>query len=185
MLQNDILKELTIIDDRIIKVDHLINHQINTIVLQQIAKSIADYYKHQQISKILTVETGGVALAVLISLEMNNIDVVYAKKTKAVTQSDNCYEADLYSFTKQTDFTIRVDQEFLSSNDRILIVDDFLASGSAINALVDICNQAESTIVGAGFIFNKIFQNQFYFDFEVYAILNISNIINGKVILED
>ncbi|MCQ2796317.1 MAG: xanthine phosphoribosyltransferase [Bacilli bacterium] len=156
-LEDKILQSGTVIDNKILKVDNFFNYQIDTITLKEVAKYIASYF--QDVDKVLTVEASGIAFAVAIAYELGNVPVVFAKKSKtALTTDDQNYSAEVPSYTHNTVNHIYVRQNFLHEGEKILIVDDFMAVGSASIGLAKICEQAKAKVVGVGVGIEKEFQ---------------------------
>lgn len=147
-LEEKIIKEGTCIGDDIVKVDNFLNHQIDVKFLDEIGKEIARLFADTNPNKILTVEASGIAIAVAASNHMGGIPVVFAKKAKPSTMQDGFYAAEAVSFTKGTTNILHVSKKFLSSEDKVLIVDDFLARGEAGMALCDLVKQAGGEVVG-------------------------------------
>ena len=147
-LEEKILKEGVCIGDDILKVDGFLNHQIDVKFLDEIGLEIARIFGEEKPNKILTVEASGIAIAVAASNHLGGIPVVFAKKAKPSTMQDGEYVAEAVSFTKGITNMLHVSKKFLSSNDRVLIVDDFLARGEAGMALCDLVKQAGGEIVG-------------------------------------
>ena len=158
LLEEKILNTGKCIGDEILKVDMFLNHQIDVELLDQIGEEIKDIFKEQRPNKILTVEASGIAIAVAASRAMNYIPVVFAKKTKPSTMVDDSYTAEAMSFTKGVSSILRVSKDFLNKEDRVLIVDDFLAKGEAGMALCDIVKQAGATVVGFSAAIEKEYQ---------------------------
>lgn len=156
-VEEKILKDGRIIGDNILKVDSFLNHQIDINFTKEVAKYFAS--KFSNIDKILTIETSGIAFAVATAMEMNNVPVVFAKKSKSkIVDPSNLYLANIKSFTRNTVSEVLVDKRFLNKDERILIVDDFLAEGNAGLGLIDICNQAGAKVVGFASVIEKTFQ---------------------------
>ena len=145
----------------ILKVDNFLNHQINIGIMNEIGKEFANIFKDTNPDKILTIETSGVAIAYATSLHLNNQPVVYAKKDAHFNMSSNCYECKEKSYTKGTDYNVKVSKEYLNKGEKVLIIDDFLANGEALNALLTICKQAEVEVLGIGIVIAKMYQPGF------------------------
>lgn len=158
ILKERILKDGTIIENRIIKVDNFINHQLDIKLLNEVGKEFRKRFQGEKIDKILTIETSGIAIASIAAQYFDYVPVVFAKKTESVTLGDDTYNSEVRSFTKNKIYTIKVSKNFIKKGERILIIDDFLASGAAILGLLDISRQAEAEIVGAGIVIEKGFQ---------------------------
>lgn len=170
----------------IVKIDHFINHQIDTYLLDQIGFDIARQYPES--TKILTVETSGIAFASSVARSLNYLPMVFAKKAEsAITQGD-FYTSKAYSFTKKQEFNIRVDKRFIQPGDRVLIVDDFLANGEAAKSLIDIVEQAGATVEGIGIVVEKGFQKGRSvlegLGHNVYSCVIIEKIENGELTLK-
>ena len=182
-LVDKILDEAVVIDNRIVKVDHFINHMLDTDLLYDIGKEFKETFKHA--TKVLTIETSGIAYAVSTAFQMGHIPVVFAKKTKSLITGDKVYGADVWSFTKEKMRHITVDKEFLRKDDEVLIIDDFLAMGNALNGLVEIVKQAGAKVVGVGIVIEKGFQGarERFKDeeFRIHSLANIKEIKNNKV----
>ena len=135
-----------------------LNHRIDTGLLFEIGKCLADEFCPEKPELILTVESSGIAVAVAAAHELGNIPVVFAKKNKAVTNNGDMLEAPVYSFTHKTQNIIRIDRRYLPKGARVLIIDDFLADGEAVRGLINICGQQEAVVVGVGIAVEKGFQ---------------------------
>lgn len=141
----------------ILKVDSFLNHQIDPQLMQDMGKEFARLFASQGVTKILTVEASGIAPAVMAGLALD-VPVVFARKSKSRILTDDAFTADVYSYTKQATNQIRVDKRFLTGDDRVLLIDDFLANGQALLGLKMIAEQANAGIVGAGIVIEKSFQ---------------------------
>ncbi|MFV0246626.1 MAG: phosphoribosyltransferase family protein [Mycoplasmatales bacterium] len=182
-LQNKLLKEVKVIDNHIIKLDHILNHQVNIPLLDEIGKDLAYRFKDSNVETILTTETGGIVLATMVAKYLSLDTLVYAKKGRSLNQSDYVYQASVYSYTRGINFIISVDKQYLKKSN-VLLLDDFLATGNAINGLLDICKQADCNVIGLGVIVNKQFQNNINEDLLIQSIINISKIENNKLIID-
>lgn len=158
LLKERILKDGTIIDNRIIKVDSFINHQVDVKLFNEIGKEFRKRFEGEKIDKILTIETSGIAIASIASQYFDFVPVVFAKKTESVTLGDDTYNTEVHSYTKNKLYTVKVSKNFIKKGEKVLILDDFLASGAAVLGLLDILEQAEAEIVGAGIVIEKGFQ---------------------------
>lgn len=158
LLEEKIIKEGSALSSEVLKVDTFLNHQLDPVLMHEIGKEFAKRFKSAGITKILTIESSGIAPAVMAGLEMN-IPVVFARKKKSLTLQDDLYTASVYSFTKREENKISVGHKFLESNDVILIIDDFLAKGQAAFGLIDIVEQANAEVAGIGIVIEKAFQD--------------------------
>lgn len=181
-----LLNDAVVINNSIVKVDHFINHQLDTLLIDEIGESFADAFSSA--TKILTIESSGIAYAVSTALHLNYIPVVFARKEKSSITSDSLYHSEAFSFTKQKSSQITVSKNFLNKDDKILIIDDFLATGSALKALVAICKQAGASIEGIGVVIEKSFLNARDLfkdeDFKIKSLANITQIKDNKLTIE-
>jgi len=157
LLKDRIIRDGIVKDNNIIMVDSFLNHQLDIKLLNEIGKEFYKRFKDKDINKILTIEASGIAIAA-IAAQYFNVNVVFAKKTLSTNLDDNTYESKVFSYTKNETYTVRVAKKFLDEKDRILIVDDFLANGMALEGLIDIACQANAKIEGIGIVIEKGFQ---------------------------
>ncbi len=157
-LKNKILTEGKVLGEDILKVDGFLNHQIDVNFLEEMGEEIARRFKDIKIDRVLTVETGGISIACEVSKKLGYVPVVFAKKSKPNTMVEGCYSSEARSFTKGTVSNLRVVKEFLPPNEKVLIVDDFLASGEAAAALVKMVKKAEAEVAGVAVVIEKCFQ---------------------------
>lgn len=156
-LEEKILKEGTVLDGDVLKVGSFLNQQIDTDFLFEIGNEVKRIYSGLNVNKILTVEASGIALAVAAGMVMR-VPVVFAKKSATSNVSGKCYSTVVHSYTHNTDYNIQVPVDYLNKTDRIVIVDDFLANGKALNGLIDIISQSGATLLGATCAIEKAFQ---------------------------
>lgn len=158
ILKDRILKNGIIINESILKVDSFINHQIDPNLAKEIGKEFAKRFKNKKIDKVLTIETSGVAFGLMVALELD-VNLVFAKKKKPSTMSNDIYTQTVKSFTKNTEYIVSVDKKFINPNENILIIDDFLAHGHAAKGLCNMVNEARANVSGIGVVIEKGFQN--------------------------
>lgn len=159
LAEDKILKEGHVVGDDILKVDSFLNHQIDPKFATQIGEYFAQEFKNDHIDKILTIETSGIVFAVTTAIAMNNIPLVFAKKSKSkIVDTNNVYVTQIKSFTRGFVSEVTVDKRFIYEGERILIVDDFLAEGNAGLGLVDLVKQAGAIPVGLASVIEKTFQ---------------------------
>ena len=158
LLEERIRKDGKILPGDILKIDCFLNHQIDTKLMEEIGKEFHRLFRDRDPNKILTIESSGIAIATEASRFFGYIPVVFAKKTVAANMAKNTYEAKEHSYTRNIEYTVQVAKEYLNENDRVLILDDFLANGEAMNALINICRQANAQIVGCGSVVCKTYQ---------------------------
>jgi dihydropyrimidine dehydrogenase (NAD+) subunit PreA len=155
-LINRILQDGRCLDGGILKVDRFINHQMDPYLMKQVAVEFMDRFAEAHPTKILTVEASGIAPAVMLGYNME-LPVVFAKKKKPSSMG-GFYSTSIRSFTKQNEYTLIISKEYLTAEDRVLFIDDFLAYGNAGVGVLDLCRQAGAEVVGMGFIIEKEFQ---------------------------
>lgn len=156
-MEEKILAEAAILPGGVLKVGSFLNQQVDTVFMKEIGEEIRDLFGDEGITKILTIESSGIPIAISAGFAMS-LPVVYAKKNKSSNISGDCYSTPVKSFTHGDTNNVVVTKEYLSPDDRILIVDDFLAHGSALNGLINIVGQAGATVVGCVAAIEKGFQ---------------------------
>lgn len=156
LLKERILKDGKCLPGGILKVDSFINHQIDPTLLRAMSVEFVKRFSDVKINKILTIEASGIAPAVVLGMLLD-VPVVFAKKKKPSTM-DNMLTTEVFSFTKNTSYTVCVSSDFLCPQDKILFIDDFLANGNAAKGMIDLIKQANATLVGMGFLIEKAFQ---------------------------
>lgn len=147
-----------VIGEEILKVDSFLNHQMDISLFQEIGKEIKRRFQEEEVTKILTVEASGIGVACITAQYFDNVPVVFAKKFTARNLNSQVYESKVYSFTKDTFYSIRVDKNYLTAQDKVLIVDDFLANGNAVLGLIDIIRQSGAQVAGVAIVIEKSFQ---------------------------
>lgn len=152
-----ILKDGKCYPGGILKVDKFINHQMDPNLMKQIAVEFIRRYASTEINKIITIEASGIAPAIMMGFLLD-LPVVFAKKKKPSTM-DNMLSTTVFSFTKQREYNVVISKDYLTPQDKVLFVDDFLAYGNAAKGIIDLCNQAGAQLVGMGFIIEKAFQH--------------------------
>ena len=157
LLEKRILKDGVVKPGGILKVDSFLNHQIDPMLLLEMALELKWLYEGQEINKVLTVEASGIALATMTGYVLS-CPVVFAKKSKSKNISDDVYSAEVESFTHGNTNTVIVSKEYLGAGDKVLLIDDFLATGAALVGLKSLVEQAGGTVVGAGIAVEKAFQ---------------------------
>ena len=154
-LKRKIIEEGSVIGTEIVKVDMFLNHQIDVKFLETIGEEFARRFEDVQVDRILTVEASGIAIACAAARHFGYPPVVFAKKAAPSTMNDGFYEAEARSFTKGTVSKLKVANKFINEGDRVLILDDFLASGEASMALADIVEMAKAEVAGIGAVIEK------------------------------
>ena len=157
LLMDRIRKDGQVREGNILKVDSFLNHQIDVALLQEIGKELKRQFEGKEVTKILTIEASGIAIA-CIAAQYFNCPVIFAKKTKTLNIAGDVYTAKVESFTHSTTYDIILSKSFLLPEDKILIIDDFLANGKALLGLSELVRQAGAELVGAGIVIEKGFQ---------------------------
>ncbi len=157
LLEDRILKDGHIGADNVLKVDSFLNHQIDVSFVCELGKEFYRLFKDENITKILTIEASGIGIACLAA-QYFGVPVVFAKKTKTINIYSDTYNATVHSYTHKRDYDIVVSKEFLSKEDNVLIIDDFLAKGSALTALLMLIEKAGAKTAGAGIVIEKAYQ---------------------------
>ena len=157
MLEERIKKDGRILPGDVLKVDSFINHQIDVQLIAECGKEWYRLFKDEGITKILTIEASGIGIA-CIAAQFFGVPVVFAKKSKSSNIGDDFYSTKVVSYTHGRSYDVIVSKKYINENDRVLIIDDFLADGEALRGLIDITNQAGATVVGAGICIEKAFQ---------------------------
>ncbi len=157
LLQDRIRREGRVLPGEIIKVDGFLNHRVDTQLLGALADEFAKYFDTSKITLVLTAEASGIALATVCA-QKYGVPLLFAKKAKSDNIEGGLYQSDVFSYTYKKKFTYIVSQEWLSADDHVLIIDDFMAKGNAMQGLVDLVNAAGATLEGIGVAVEKGFQ---------------------------
>lgn len=158
LLEERILKDGDVLGENILKVDSFLTHQVDFELMQEIGKVFADKYKEAGITKVVTIEASGIAPAVYAAQALGE-PMIFAKKAKNITMTEGILTAEVYSFTKQVTSQVSIVSRFLSNDDTVLIIDDFLANGQAAKGLLEIIGQAGAKVAGIGIVIEKSFQD--------------------------
>ena len=153
-LESKILSDGIIKQGNILKIDNFLNHQIDIGIIRQIAQELKRRFCDVDVNKVLTIETSGIALATMLG-HLYDVPMVFAKKSETANSTDDKYVAQAYSFTHKQMNNVFVSRPYLNASDRVLIVDDFLADGQAVHALIDIVHQAGGEVAGIGIAVEK------------------------------
>ena len=156
-LKDKIREEGRALSDQVLKVDAFLNHQVDPVLMKGIGKEFAERFKDANIDRIVTLESSGIAPAMMTALEMG-IPFVFARKRKSLTLQDDLVEADVYSFTKQETNRISLSRRFVLPGERVLVIDDFLANGEAALGLTQLVEAAGAEVAGVGIVIEKSFQ---------------------------
>lgn len=179
MLEEKILAEGKAMGEDILKVDSFVNHQVDPVLMQQIGTAFADHFKDKGVTKVVTIESSGIAPALMTALALN-VPIVILKKQPSKVLNDDLYQTVVTSFTKGTSYELTLSQKFISESDHVLIIDDFLANGEAATGAIRLIRLAHATVAGVGILIEKSFQpgRQKLNDqgFEVYSLARVAKL---------
>lgn len=189
LLEEFIKEKGTVLPGNVLKVDAFLNHQIDPGLMQEMGKAFAERFQDLGITKIVTIESSGIAPAVFAGLALS-VPVVFARKKKSVTLTDNLYTSTVYSYTKKESNDISVSKQFLTDADTILVIDDFLANGQAALGVLEIAELAGAKVAGIGIVIEKSFQQGRELlnktGIPVYSLARIASLENeGILFLEE
>ena len=157
LLEQRILSDGRLLPGGILKVDSFLNHQMDPVLLLEMAREFKRLFADERVDRVLTIEASGIAIAILVGLEFG-CPVVFAKKSKTKNLSGELYRAEVPSFTHGSTSTVVVSKSYLKAGERVLLIDDFLATGAALFGLRELVEQAGGTVAGAGIAIEKVFQ---------------------------
>ena len=158
LLEEKILSEGKALNKDILKVDSFINHQVDPVLMAQIGEAVAAHFKGRGITKVVTIESSGIAPALMTASALG-VPMVILKKQPSQILNDNLYQTVITSFTKETNYELTLSKKYISEEDHVLIIDDFLANGCALLGLIDIVKKSGATLEGAGIVIEKGFQH--------------------------
>lgn len=158
LLEDRILSDGEVIGGKILKVSNFLNHQIDVAFLDELALEWKKRFEGEKITKILTIESSGIAIGASLA-RVFGVPLVFAKKHQTSNVNEDVYSSKVYSFTHDQYYTVVVSKKFISADDKILLADDFLANGNALKGLIEICQSAGAEVVGAACAIEKGFQN--------------------------
>lgn len=184
LLEDKIKQDGIAVNEHILKVDSFINHQIDPVLMQEMGKDIAEHFKDKGITKIATIESSGIAPALMVSAAMN-VPLIILKKQPSKILNQDLYQTVVTSFTKETNYELTLSKKYISDKDHVLIVDDFLANGEAATAALRLLRMSHATIAGLAVLIEKSFQpgrekleSQ---GIEVYALARIAKMAEGYI----
>lgn len=157
LLEDRIRQDGVVVDGEILKVDRFLNHQMDVSLFVEMGKEWARLFGRENVTKILTIESSGIGIA-CVTAEQFGCPVIFAKKSGTKNINGEVYSTEVRSFTHGTVSTVMVSRQFLKPEDRVLLIDDFLANGAALAGLVELVRQSGATLVGAGIAVEKAFQ---------------------------
>ncbi|HLQ72993.1 MAG TPA: xanthine phosphoribosyltransferase [Bacillota bacterium] len=156
-LKEKIVNEGKVLSEDVLQVDTFLNHQIDPYLMKQIGEEFAERFKDDGITKILTLESSGIAPSVMAGLSLD-VPVIFARKRKSLTLIKDLYKAEIHSYTKKETSEIFISQEFITEDDTVLVIDDFIANGQAALGLIDMVFQSRAKLAGFGIVIEKGFQ---------------------------
>ena len=177
-LQERIVKDGVVKKGDVLKVDSFLNHQIDVSLLEEIASEFFRRFSNKKVTKILTIETSGIAIAYPLA-RLFNVPLVVAKKKKSINMDGELFVAEIPSFTKKETNQVIVSKKFLQPNDSVLIIDDFLANGGALQGLISLVEAADATVAGLGIVIEKGFQEG------GHRLRNLGYHLESLVVIED
>ena len=157
-LEERILKDGQVRQGDILKVDSFLNHQVDITLLEQIGDAFYEHFKDKKVTRVLTVESSGIAIAYPVARRFG-VPAVFAKKARSMNLDGDLYTSIVHSYTYNVDNVVTLSKQYLHADDSVLIVDDFMANGKAVQGLMDICRQAGAEVAGIGIAIEKGFQN--------------------------
>ena len=188
LLKEKIKNEGIVLNNSILKVDAFLNHQIDPELMMELGREFSKRFADKKVTKILTVESSGIAVALTTALFFH-VPVVFARKQKPSTMNENLYSTKVFSFTKNITNNVAVSKKFLPPGENILILDDFLANGEAAMGLVDLVHQAGSNVVGIGIVIEKSFQpgrnRLIEAGYQVESLARIKAFEKGQIVFAD
>ncbi|MGE9896680.1 xanthine phosphoribosyltransferase [Anaerovoracaceae bacterium SGI.195] len=188
-LKERILKDGQALNEAVLKVDSFINHQVDPNLMENIGKTFADKFADDGVTKVVTIESSGIAPSVFTAKAMN-VNLVILKKSTSKILEDNILQTEVASYTKGTEYQLTLNKKYINRNDRVLIIDDFLARGEAAQGAIRLIEAQGAEVVGIGILIEKAFQsgNKALRDkgYTVYSLARIKNLSDGHIeFLED
>ena len=187
-LEERILRDGQVLGENILKVDSFLTHQVDFSLMKEIGQVFAEGVKDTGITKVVTIEASGIAPAVYVA-EALGLPMIFAKKAKNITMTEGILTAEVYSITKQVTSTVSIAGKFLTSDDKVLIIDDFLANGQAAKGLITIIEQAGSQVEALGIVIEKSFQDGRQLleaaGYRVLSLARIAGFEKGQVVFTE
>ena len=184
LLEDRIRSDGEVLPGNVLKINSFLNHQVDPELMKKVGEEFSHLFKDSGITKVLTCEASGIAPGVMTAYELH-VPLVFARKKKPATLNDAVYWADVYSYTKKVTNQICVEQKFLHKDERLLIIDDFLANGEAVKGMINIANQAGAEVAGVGIVVAKTFQGGSEWiknhGYHLEALAEIASLANNQV----
>ncbi len=185
LLKETITRDGVVINDHVLKVDSFLNHQVDTKLMDLIGEEFANYFKNKNITKVVTIESSGIAPAYATALRLDVPLIIFKKQSSAILDTETTIQTPVHSFTKNTDYTLMASKKYLSETDNILIIDDFLANGQAVMGAYRILKEAGSSVAGVGIVIEKSFQDGRKkledLGLDIYSLARISKISSDGI----
>ncbi|EGC90978.1 MAG: xanthine phosphoribosyltransferase [Turicibacter sanguinis] len=183
-LQERILKDGVALNETVLKVDSFLNHGVDAHLMYEIGTEFKKYFEHHGVTKIFTIESSGIAPTVMTAMQMN-LPMVTLKKQSSKILNGDVYQTTVHSFTKATDYELTLSKKYISQDDRILIIDDFLANGEAALGAIRLVEEAGAKVAGIGIVIEKSFQpgRKMLIEkgYEVYSLARVSKLDAGVI----
>lgn len=184
LLEEKILKYGNVPTEDVLKVDYFLNHQVDTVLMQEIGKEFAEHFKYKNITKVATIESSGIAPALMTAIALG-VELIILKKQSDKVLSEDILQVKTKSFTKNTYYDLTLSKKYISTDDNVLIIDDFLANGAAASSACKLIEMAGGTVAGIGIVIEKSFQpGRELLDnlgFDVYSLARISKLSPEKI----
>ena len=185
LLKEKIKNDGIVINENVLKVDNFLNHQVDTKLMDLIGKEFAVYFKSKNITKVVTIESSGIAPAYAAALKLDVPLVIFKKQSSAILDTDTTIQTPVHSITKNTDYILMASKKYLSENDNVLIIDDFLANGQAAMGAYRILKEAGASVAGIGIVIEKSFQDGRKkledLGLDVYSLARVSKISSDGI----
>ncbi len=185
LLKEKIKNDGIVINEHVLKVDSFLNHQVDTKLMDSIGKEFANYFRDKQITKVITIESSGIAPAYATAFALNVPFVIFKKQSSAILDTETTIQTPVHSFTKNTDYILTASKKYLTEADNVLIIDDFLANGQAAMGAYRILKEAGSSVAGIGIVIEKSFQDGRKkledLGLDVYSLAKISKISSDGI----
>ncbi len=187
ILEERILKDGKALDNNILKVDSFLNHQVDPKLMKDIGYEFANYFKNKNITKVVTIESSGIAPALMVA-DILNVPLVILKKQTSKTLNNNVYTTAVTSFTKGITYNLTVSKDYILSSDNVLIIDDFLANGEAASGALRLLEMGKATCTGIGIVIEKSFQPGIEklkkLGIDVYSLARIKKLEKDTIVFE-
>ncbi|MFC3750155.1 xanthine phosphoribosyltransferase [Paenibacillus sp. GCM10012306] len=184
LLRRKVIDEGIVLGQGVLKVDSFLNHQMDPVLMREIGREFTRRFAGEEITKVLTIESSGIAPGIMTALELD-VPLIFARKQKSLTLTEDIYVEKVYSFTKKESNEITVSKKFIAPGERVLIVDDFLANGEAAFGLARIVEQAGGSVAGIGIVIEKSFQPGYRLlqeaGYRVESLVRIAALSDGQI----